>query len=586
MAYPIIEKPVNVGVIVNSVTNITDYVTQINGSVGSRPSVTYADLEPGECSIELRDAESNATVEAALLPGATVNIVTADGAYIFAGKIRDVDVTYAWDATEMRLVSSTTLSVFDFVSNVANKEIPANSFTAYTGREYMTYAEMASIFNTKTGFTFSGMPATGALNQFTEGINALELVNTVARSGAYRAYATDTVVALADTVAPTVYDLMVTDGTHTAPFSGTMWGMTDLNYGYSSKNVLTELNFSNKCLSRYPKVANDPAVEDVDIPYTVTQTITGFNAEATIETINPTGIATLNALKNTGSSAVSPRGIWPTDYVTWSSSTALTLNGHPVAAGIVNTAWSSRALPVIELDVQDNFITTWPSTDFGNWIFQFKSRTVTSPSHSMGARIVWYNSAGTVLRTDTGSFTNVANAAWVTHTVSVATPPAGATTAVAYVVSNTAQAVGYQFYVTEACFSRATYGSTFFDGNTTDTTNYLYSWTGAEGSSRTMLNHNTLKTLGDTILARNVVQKTVKSVTINMQEVVAPSPLGFSDITVACLALYPIVIQAQTNITAGLKICINAVTGNYRLVGYDFNITPTSFTSTLHVVKH
>ena len=579
MGYPIQEQAldpyIDIYVTVGGTRHLLNpYVTQVTGNLGSVPDEYFCELQPGLCSVELYNPTS--TVEGYLVPGTAFAITTHQAPLstyyvLYYGTIRDVKVTYKFDDVLMQLVPVVRVECSDFIADVAGLTLPKGTLTPMVGAEKMSLANFYGYYGGATGYNLLdfGSMTTTYINQQYDEVNALDIINTVCRSANMFPYSTGTNIGGKVITAPTTYPRLITDGTHTGGTYTSIFKMTDVDYGYNSARALSSVTLNNVGLNRAPKAVNDSGLENVVVPYTKTQSI-GFTKGKSFDTCVSTDNLGWNLLSNTGSESLSPQGIWPNDYFNFGVSPTMTLNNHPVTVATCNTAFSSRAFPLMAMSTENTFVTSPPGGMTGNWNLQFKVRGTTPTTVAMLARIVWYNASGTVLRTDNGTSTAFTNTAWTTITYSQATPPAGAVTAQAYAVVNGAAAVGYQFYISEAMFTRAGASTTFFNGDTADDNSYLYTWTGQIGNSPSQKNTNTLTSLATTILARNTIQKKVTSVTINGWEI---SPI-------ACIAALVDVQLPQTN---GIKICVNSVTGNYRPIGYSFSMTPTSLEITLQV---
>lgn len=580
MGYPVQPKAVisDIQVLVNG-TVVHDWVTKVSGRIGSVPDPYFCQLQPGSCSIELYDI--NSTIDALLVPGTAVQIRTIpspgpfDYTNIYLGKIRDVSTTYEFDATRNKLVPRTRVETVDLTSDMANKQIDANTFSKTPNVEKISVADFGSAFTTATGQTIAGASAltTTYINQFNRSMSAVDVMNMVARSiNRFPYQKMDAGVSSGNfgytTIPTSTTSAIVTDGTHSGSYTY-VFKMTDVDYGYSSSAAISELNFSNVGLNRAPKAAKDSGITDVEVTYKATQNI-GFDSKFSLSTCVATDNIGWNLLSNTGSESESPQNIWPTSYFNYGVSPTMTLNSHPTVVATCNTATSSFSIPFNGVDTQNAFVTSPPGGMTGNWLLGFKVRGTTPTTVPMYARLIWYNSSGTVLRTDNGTSTSFTNTAWTAISLQVATPPTGAVTAQAVAVVNGAASVGYQFYITEAVFTRIGASSAFFNGETADDASYLYTWTGGAGVSPTQKNTNNLTALGATILARNTVQKKVRSATINAYQ------------NSNAIALVPLFMQIPS---AAISVCVNSVTAGYVVCGYSFDISPDNFMYTLDLAK-
>lgn len=593
MAYPIIENPINDNVGVAIAGNIVNSnLVSVSGSFGAEPDAYYSTLQPALCTVELYDL--NSTQDAFCVPGAAVivnmggyNTITGtfEGTNLFYGKIRDVDVNYEWDAQSQKFIATHILQCVDFVSDAGNVKIPQNAFSSQTTGEQATVAAFGNVYTFYVGTACAGFAGDSTLiNQFVAETDALTAVDTVARSINKRAYSNMLTGALGVTTGPTetvTYSAgLFTDGTHNPAYTGLKWGLVDIDYGYSSKQIISEVTLNNTGLNRAPKAAGDVTMDDVTVGYTATQSV-GVKNKTELETIVNTDNLGWNFVSYTGCGKTAPG--WTSANYKFGTSNATTLNGHAVGLCTVSTAHSSASIFLMGEEYGNNFVTSTPGGATGSWNVQFKAKTVTASTVPMAARIIWYNTAGTVLRTDTGTSTAVNNSTWTTVTYTQASPPAGAAFAQAVAVVNGSASVGYQFYMTEVIFTRTGTSATFFDGDTADNSTYAYGWTGTPGASPSQkVDAGLLSTLATNILARNTAQKRVKTVTFNAQENPGTSTSWPGAVPIALAGtICMIANEAASNVGSFIQVCINGVTGYYKPLGYTFEITPTSILITL-----
>lgn len=181
--------------------------------------------------------------------------------------------------------------------------------------------------------------------------------------------------------------------------------------------------------------------------------------------------------------------------------------------------------------------------------------------------IRWYNEAGGVVSSVSGSTATITSTGWTRRTFT-ATAPAGATSAVmfAWLTYSGANNSGYRYYTTGAQFEQSSSVSTWFSGDTTDDNTYLYEWEGTPGESRSIRYSNMLDTRTGELLdsfANPIVR--VKGLTWNT----AQNPT----------------LSYTLDIGSLIVVTFKGTTATYRIVGMTHDITPERWLMNLRIEK-
>jgi hypothetical protein len=187
--------------------------------------------------------------------------------------------------------------------------------------------------------------------------------------------------------------------------------------------------------------------------------------------------------------------------------------------------------------------------------------------------IIWYDAKGDYLSASTVVSEPLLEGSWSATEVSATAPTGAYFAAIATMVETTlANNDGRTWYVTAASFTYDSfdYGggtyNTFFDGNTEDTNTWLYTWEGETGASASSVYQNTLDDVTQDILDRYATyQQQIHSITWN--------------------ALEDWVAAKALDINAFIDIEFQGVTGKYRVIGLEHDITANSWMMKIHVEK-
>jgi hypothetical protein len=570
MAYPIQPTPVadylDVYIVGSPNVSLEAYVTSITGNVGSARDNYYCAIDTGLCTITLRDHKTLLDANE-LVPGSVVK-VESGSTLIFYGWVRDITTTYVFDTQLARLVPETQFTVGDIVTKLGNITIAEKALITGAGLT-QTLSQLNTKLSAATGNTVSGWTGSStAVNQFIQGGTATELIEIAARGAGHYLYGgKDTLRAKAIT-APSSYPYLITDGTHTSTGGATVLSPIDIDHGYSSDAVVSSITINNVGFNRPARSADDVEIQDLTIPYTKTQSL-NVNQAFDVTTAIPAPINNWNYLSNSWARPETPN-IGSTQFeatVTYERYRNLGKNSiklTPVASPMTES--------VIFFDHTEmpDVIVNQPTGNYAAmWYFRFYAKLYGPIFTPQPIRpfIRWVNSNGATITTDYGSWTTISDYTnWQELTVHGGYPTNCYSMDVGFEINTDDPPI---LYITDASLTQGGYDT--FDGDSADTSSYLYTWVGSQFNSPTSQNSNTLDTLASTILARNTPRELTKTVTLNAFE-------SFSDM----LALINMTDTQPSN--GGVKVCVNEVTKNYRPVGYSFSIEPEHMEITFNLV--
>ena len=184
-------------------------------------------------------------------------------------------------------------------------------------------------------------------------------------------------------------------------------------------------------------------------------------------------------------------------------------------------------------------------------------------------QIRFYDDGNDVLATATSVYTTLSNANQWYEVTQTFTAPANAVSAIARLVVNRTDgatvAVGYKFQWDGVCLVKdAT--PVYFDGDTTDTTSYIYDWLGSRHQSISRRSVNRLYTRATDILTKFANPSIrVKSFTWNAAE----NPI----------------VAGKMDVGSLVNLKFNGVNTLYRVAGLSHDITPDEWLITVQVQK-
>jgi hypothetical protein len=577
MAYPIQPKPVadylDVYIVGTPNISLEAYVTSINGNVGSVRDNYYCALEPGLCSITLRDHKTLLDADV-LTPGAQIKVMLGTTT-VFYGAVRDVTTNYVFDQDKARLLPETQVSVADAVAQAGNITLDEKAMISQAGMT-QTLSQFRDKFLYRTGMNITGWSGiTTTVNQFNQGGNALDILSMAARGANHYLYGGNDTIAAKAITAPTSYPYLITDGTHTSTGGASViMSPIDIDHGYSSDAVVSSVTINNVGFVK-PLRSLDDVTDDLNTTYTKTQTL-NVQQSFSLDTAAATPVIGWNYLSNSWSRPEIP-------YLGADGSQFFDLNiayDHYRSTGSSIRLRPKEAIPAgstfVMFDWTENpdmVVNPAAGPNGSQWYFRFYAipRTeATLEPFRAAAFIVWVDENGQGYDTTFGS-SIVVDDYWHWKQVAVqGTAPSYAHSMVVGFVSTAGPDIYDGMYITDAALTQE-YGFQTYDGDTPDTTDRIYNWTGSRWGSTSQKVENTLNTLASSILARNTPRELTKTFTLNAFE-------SLDDVKT-------MITRTQTQAdNSGMTVCVNGTNKNYRPVGYSFDIQPEHLEVTFNVV--
>ena len=530
MGYPIQEQPLyNKVATYYSTTSGGTYtsvglseLTNIDITRGSTEDLGYIAAKPGVATITYKNLASF-TYSA----GSYIRIygrqLTTDGfTRIFTGIIMGVAKTAEYNAEKNAFDFYMTVEAGDMAAKAGNTIIPEFALITGLGLSHRVDTRLAAINAAVT------TPATA----FGLGINGSTSVNQTISSNSL----SDELTIFARTLGADWYNpkdsnnlkieapyydptaaATFTDGTHTTIYGNLL--------KYSSVDASNNINDSVKSFSGTVPILKSPPVlaseasglSEVYATYEQSDnTIMGVTDTFTVipATTNPTW----NFLPNSWMSEISP-SIAARASFAFQPTTSKNYGSRRCIKVLVTATYTSGA----EIRFNDEndipeLVSNTPGGTTGNFYFRCYIMASSAASWSFNPQILWYNAAGTLISTTTGTAIVVSSTTTWTSVGINGAPPVGAVTARAKLALNTVQTAGNFFYVTNASFVRG--GYTGFDGDNTDNNTYLFFWSGSRQDSPSVRVDNTLITYSNLYQASLI---RVKNVTVNHTENITPA---------------------------------------------------------------
>jgi hypothetical protein len=193
-----------------------------------------------------------------------------------------------------------------------------------------------------------------------------------------------------------------------------------------------------------------------------------------------------------------------TNFLTSGTTQPTTNGGDYIAAGRV----SAQTATVIfqyggpEFNGATPAFIVSPSTQYTASVYQRGGVGQTSMTARTDIR--WYDSAGATISTSTGTASTLTSTAWLRTSIT-ATAPANAYSAVMFAtfLYGGANNAANRYYATSAQFEASASASTWFSGDTVDTTSYVYYWLDLEGQSQSIRGTNFLESIASSFLTNN-----------------------------------------------------------------------------------
>lgn len=181
--------------------------------------------------------------------------------------------------------------------------------------------------------------------------------------------------------------------------------------------------------------------------------------------------------------------------------------------------------------------------------------------------IYWYTETGALVSTTGGTATTITSTGWTRVTLTTTAPATSAYALVAaWFIYGGANNTNFRYYATCAQLEQASSASTWFSGDTTDDTSYVYEWEGAPGLSNSIRYNNVMDTRTGELLAEFSTPTTRIT---NLRWNTAQNP----------------VLAASLDIGSIVTITFRGTTDNYRIVGINHEATPDNWHMTLQVTK-
>jgi hypothetical protein len=251
--------------------------------------------------------------------------------------------------------------------------------------------------------------------------------------------------------------------------------------------------------------AEQNLIPDPALQYSMDYTISGAGnmsfQRAALSTVNTGATYYLT------SGATQPTGVVG-DYVAMGKITANLANA-PIWYGGTEGETTSPRIPITA------------STQYTASVYMRQGLTQTNTTGYCAIR--WYDDAGAVISTSNGTSTTMSTSAWTRRTVT-ATAPATARTATvfAWFVYSGANNTNYRYFSTGAQLETASSASTWFSGDSTDTSTFVHWWSDGEGTSASLRQGNVLDLFADDFLTANANPiYAPRRVTLNAQDNIA-----------------------------------------------------------------
>jgi hypothetical protein len=583
MAYPIQPTPVAsfLNVDLNPVSNfdivvdLKPYVTSITGNNGSVSDQYYCTLEPGICTVNLYD-HAALLASGHLTIGARFNIHSS-GTFTYRGNVSDIQTTYELDAVTNTLKPRTQFTVGNIVSKAAN--ITAKENTLMTGGgltqplQQLAYRvhEQSGVYTQNWWFD-----TTHYINQFNASMSILDALNMAARSTNQYLTNDPWYVRGNSITTPSTYPYLITDGTHTSTDGATVLSPIDIDHGYNSSKVLTEVNIVNRQLNRPPRGWDDRTQTEFNVTYQVKQTLGEIHQSADVDTCVATPILGWNYLSNSWSRPELPNvsGDGWSYFSLGINYDQLRTTGNSITMQILGTCPYGQKFEMFNHNEYPDLIANPPTgVHDSNWHFRFYVQLPQAEwdvPPVIRPYIHFVDSRGSVIATSYGSESTITNyGSWESIAVFGGAPGAVSLDA-GFETVGSGDPITEGLVITDASLVQEYYWMTY-DGDTPNTTDRIYSWVGSRFSSPSQKTLNNLKPLGDTILARNTPQEITSTVTLNALE-------SWDDVRKIMWG------SQNQNSDSAVKVCVNGETKNYRAVGYDFTIEPEHMEVTFNLV--
>lgn len=476
---------------------------------GIEPFIGINNVEPGAGTITLVD--NTATIN----PGYWIRIKYSSS-IIWAGYIQDVNRTYS--NVNGVMYEYKTLTVLDWVAWVAQFTV---SGLAPVSKYFSRNQDLNAIL---PGTPIS--PATGTITapyQYLDSLYSLRNMNEVLdlmanstaggfwRSQLVAPTGTGYLDLVLNGVSITADDVALTDGTHTGTPNNLTY-YTDIEVGTKTSQVVNNVEISNTfgvngtdATVTYVK-SDSTSVNLYGSRYASTEA----NARITVSALN---LFENPSFEEPGKEATDASFYYSIEQPALDSAGVwAAYNGSYASRSYCNVAALTVANPV------DERVPVTAGTTYYGFAYGANSGTASSRGRFF---MQWVNEANAVISTTYGAYVNFTNnRQWYKCTLSQAAPVGAVYCRIGIQHSRSTATnfpVGSKSW-TDAMYFGTANETTYWDGNTADTSATLYAWTGEPNMSTSFRATNVLDTLASQFLTDNATAKySPYRVTVNAQ---------------------------------------------------------------------
>ena len=502
----------------------TDHIAKVSDVSLTRGGVEEyigaPSIEPGAGTISLVD------FTATVLPGDWVR-VRYSSTIIWAGYVQDVNVNYTFiDGVGYAV---TTLSVLDWAAWIAQFS------TEFIDRAQYEDIRRGQINDIAEGTPVmlrppAGIPPADYYFDRLVGTRTLSEVldisaNTILGHWKSRlAVPTGSGAGIDDLIdlwnLAEAMNLILTDGTHTGGLPGEHIYYVDLEVGTRTTQVANSVVINNHWNlndqdATVTYSASDPtSIATYGSRFAVVETNSNVYQNLAFQAINMVPNPHLSyssdyLLSGTGNLVLNRQlltdmATGATNFLTAGTTQPVTDGGDYIAVGRVSA--NTPAIPFAyggpEFNGSYGAFVVRPSTQYTASVYQ---RGGVGQSSMAGfAAIRWFDINGATISTSNGTSSATSSTAWTRKTVT-ATSPSNAYSAVMFSWNTFTGAnnTGNRYFATGAQMQTGASATTWFSGDTTDNSSYLYFWNGEPGQSASSQVTNNLALLSTEFLANN-----------------------------------------------------------------------------------
>lgn len=465
---------------------------------GPEPYIGINNVEPGSGTITLVD--NTATI----LPGYLVRI-RYSSTIIWAGYIQDVNRTYT--LVNGKMIEFKTLTVLDWAAWIAQftvSNLPAVNWY-YSRNSDINGQILGAPVNPPTGTASPPYQYLDTLYQTRNVNEVLDLMANSTAGGWWRPQLTagagaSTANLILTGTTITADDVALTDGTHTGTPNNLTY-YTDIEVGSKTSQVVNTVEISNifgvngaDTVVTYLK-SDATSIDLYGSRYASTESNARVNVLATNLFENPSfeepgkEATDANYYYSIEQPTLDSAGIWSAFNGSWASRT------------YCNVAALTVANPL------DERVPVTAGTTYYGFAYGANSATASSRGRFF---MQWINEAGAVISTTYGAYVNFTNnRQWYQCTLTQAAPAGAIYCRIGIQHSRSTATnfpVGSKSWTDGMYFGTANETS-YWDGNTADTSTILYAWTGQPNMSTSFRASNVLDTLATQFLSDNSTAK-------------------------------------------------------------------------------